>query len=91
MAPEQGAYYFPETGHNLGGTFADFWEANGGLAVFGYPLSEVFEERLEDGQVHAVQYFERARFEVHCDEGRRVCTTLLGHLGRRVLAESRER
>ena len=47
-----------ETGHNLSHGFRDFWRANGGLAVFGYPLSEEF---AENGVI--VQYFERARLE----------------------------
>ncbi|MCX2727177.1 terpene cyclase/mutase family protein [Thermomicrobium sp. 4228-Ro] len=52
--------YFPETQHNLCAGFRAYWERFGGLAVFGYPLSEEF---VEDGM--AVQYFERARFEWH--------------------------
>src|SRR5207248_7709915 len=55
--------YFQETGHNLGGGFLQYWQANGGLAQFGYPISEEFTETLEDGQPYIVQYFERARFE----------------------------
>jgi hypothetical protein len=56
--PQNGARYFPETGHSLGGEFRAYWERRGGLAIFGYPISE---ELNEDGLV--VQYFERARFE----------------------------
>ncbi|HEU5422558.1 MAG TPA: hypothetical protein VFU72_03375, partial [Nitrolancea sp.] len=51
--------YFATTGHTLQGAFKTFWEQNGGLSVFGYPISEV---RDEDGT--KVQYFERARFEL---------------------------
>jgi hypothetical protein len=54
-----GALYFPPTRHNLYGDFRAYWEANGGLDPFGYPLTEEFEERLEDGQVYRMQYFER--------------------------------
>lgn len=57
--------YFPETGHSIRGSFKQFWEANGGLAIFGYPISEEISEPLSDGQVHRIQYFERARFELH--------------------------
>lgn len=39
--------------------FYRYWVANGGIAVFGYPISE---ELTEDGQT--VQYFERARLEL---------------------------
>ena len=55
--PRDGAAFFPETGHSLRGEFQHFWERRGGLAVFGFPVSEPFDE---NGQL--VQYFERARF-----------------------------
>jgi len=54
--------YFPETGHTLSNGFLNYWKTNGGLGVFGYPISE---EMGEDGTT--VQYFERARFEYHGD------------------------
>ena len=79
------ATYFPETGHNLDGRFRDFWNENGGLAVFGYPLSEEIRERLEDGREYRVQYFERARFELH-PEARAPYDVQLGQFGRRILA-----
>ena len=56
--------YFPETGHTLGGSFADYWRANGDLTVFGYPLSQEFTETLPGGTLLTVQYFERARLEL---------------------------
>ncbi len=52
--------YFTETKHNLSSGFKYYWEHNGGLSVFGFPISEEF---TEDG--YTVQYFERARFEYH--------------------------
>lgn len=52
--------YFEITGHNLSQGFREYWQNNGGLANFGYPLSEEF---FEDGKI--VQYFERARFEYY--------------------------
>jgi len=60
------SHFFTETGHNLGNAFLSFWLRNGGLAVFGYPLSEEMVETNEaDGQQYTVQYFERNRFEWH--------------------------
>ncbi|MGN6697229.1 MAG: hypothetical protein ACTHMR_03645 [Thermomicrobiales bacterium] len=60
------SYYFAETGHTLGGAFAQYREQNGGLPVYGYPLSEEFTEvSPSDGKPYTVQYFERARFEFH--------------------------
>lgn len=52
--------YFPQTGHYVIGGFLDFFNRHGGLAVFGYPLTDEFSE---GGMT--VQYFERARFEWH--------------------------
>ena len=42
-----------------------YWNAHGGLAQFGYPISELITETLDNGQPYQVQYFERARFELH--------------------------
>ncbi len=55
-------WYFKETGHNLGGSFLQYWLAQGGLDRFGYPISE--EGQARGG---SVQYFERARLENHPD------------------------
>ncbi|MBN9388223.1 MAG: cellulase family glycosylhydrolase [Chloroflexi bacterium] len=57
--------FFPETGHNLEGLFLEAWQQEGGLAVIGYPRSSVFETTGDDGQPLTVQYFERARMELH--------------------------
>lgn len=51
---------FPETGHTLREGFLDYWQRNGGVEVFGYPLSEEFSATSADGQMRIVQYFERA-------------------------------
>ncbi len=50
--------FFTQTSHNLGHGFRDFWQANGGVGQFGYPITEEF---IENGV--SVQYFERARLE----------------------------
>ncbi len=79
--------FFPETGHTLGGAFREYWLANGGLAQFGYPISEEFAERSPtDGKVYTVQYFERNRFELH-PENQPPYNVLLGHLGRQIAQE----
>jgi hypothetical protein len=83
-----GAAYFQETGHNVTRPeFVAYWQANGGLAQFGYPLTEEFTETLENGQQYSVQYFERARFEWHPENGEPY-RVLLGQFGRRVLSET---
>jgi peptide/nickel transport system substrate-binding protein len=57
--------YFPETKHTISGKILEYWNRYGGLQQFGYPLSEAFNEVSTDGKTYQVQYFERARFEVH--------------------------
>lgn len=74
------AAFFPETSHTLRGTFLAYWKANGGLPVFGFPLSEEFLERGADGREYTVQYFERNRFELH-PENAPPYNVQLGRLG----------
>ena len=70
------AITFPQTGHSLGGTFLNYWQTHGGLAQFGYPISsEITEAGL------TVQYFERARFELHPENAGTPYEVLLGLLG----------
>lgn len=78
-----GATFFSATGHNVDGGFLTYWQINGGLAQFGYPLTEVFSETLEDGKSYQVQYFERARFEYH-PENAAPYDILLGQFGRQL-------
>ena len=60
------SFFFNETGHNLSNAFLTYWQRNGGLAVFGYPISEEIVERNQaDRREYTVQYFERNRFEWH--------------------------
>lgn len=60
------SHFFTETGHNLANGFFDYWLRNGGLAVFGYPISEeLVETNAADSKQYTVQYFERNRFEFH--------------------------
>ncbi len=76
--------FFKETGHNVIIEFAQYWQAHGGLFVNGYPTSELFTERASDGKTYRVQYFERARFELH-PENATPYNILLGQLGRQAL------
>jgi hypothetical protein len=74
---------FPETGHAIGGAFRRYWEAQGGLAQFGYPLTDEFAEvSTLDGQQRAVQYFERAVFEYHAESAGTAYEVTLAQLGR---------
>ena len=82
VGPIEGARYFPETGHNVSGPFLAFWEGRGGLAVFGYPITEELKETdPQSGNEYLVQYFERARFEYHPEFAGTPNEVLLGHLG----------
>lgn len=75
--------YFAETGHSLNNAFLAFWRDNGGLAIFGYPISEEFVEvSPTDGKPYTVQYFERNRFEYHPELKDTGYGVLLGLLGR---------
>ena len=38
-ASAQNDQCFPQTNQCINGRFRQFWEQNGGLAVFGYPIS----------------------------------------------------
>jgi hypothetical protein len=86
---ETGATYFDQTGHNLGPAFGAHWTENGGLAQFGYPLTELFTQTLEDGKDNQVQYFERARFELHPEASAQRYQVQLGQFGRQILNQSR--
>jgi hypothetical protein len=78
--------YFPDSGHTLGGAFRGFWEGRGGLPAFGYPISEELGEvNPQDGQFYVVQYFERARFELHPQNTGTPFEVQLGQLGRQFL------
>jgi Tol biopolymer transport system component len=52
------ARFYPQTGHWIAGDFLSFFDAHGGLDLFGYPRTEPM---YGDGRL--VQYFQRARFE----------------------------
>ncbi len=56
--------HFPETGYNVCGAFRAYWERNGGLERFGYPITAEQSELIGD-QPYIVQYFERRRMELH--------------------------
>ena len=71
--------YFAETGHNVKGDFLKFYNSNpNALLLFGYPVTEEFPAK--DG--FTVQYFQRARFELHPElsEGQRILLTPIGSL-----------
>ena len=76
---------FTETGFCISGRIREFWEQNGGLSVFGYPIAPQQEEQIE-GKPFLVQWFERNRLELH-PENMRPYDVLLGRLGADRLAQ----
>jgi hypothetical protein len=72
---------FSDTGHCISGQFQRFWENNGGLAVFGFPITNPMEEiNSETGKMYMTQWFERNRMELH-PENSEPNNVLLGRLG----------
>jgi hypothetical protein len=69
--------WFPDSGHTLRGPFRAFWQANGGLHQFGFPISEELVQQFE-GHPYTVQYFERSRFERPAGQAGPVTLGLLG-------------
>jgi len=83
-----GGTYFAPTAHNLHGVFKAYWEAHGGMSIYGYPISEEFmEDSPTDGKPYPVQYFERNRFEYHPENKGTQFEVLLGLLGNSLLRE----
>jgi len=78
----------PETKHTVGDSseggksiFAA-WTKFGGVAQFGFPLSQPFQEvSKDDGKSYLVQYFERQRLEFHPKNKGTPFEVLLGRLG----------
>lgn len=54
LSPSQ--LYFPETGHSVNYMFRRYFVANGGVEIFGYPISEMLVENQR-----IVQYFQRLK------------------------------
>ncbi len=78
--------YFKETGHSVKEAFLRYWQQQGGLAAFGYPISEELPEISgADGKVYTVQYFERARFEWHPSAAGTPDEVQLGLIGKQAL------
>ncbi len=83
VASTENARKFNETGKTVGGKFRAYWEANGGLAQQGLPISNEFTEKNDlNGKTYKVQYFERAVFELHPENAGTKFEVLLSQLGK---------
>jgi hypothetical protein len=76
-ATDPNCIYFAETGHKVCNSFLKYFNANGGVDAFGYPITEYVQE---NGMI--VQYFQRALMEWHPEKpaGQRVLTARLGQI-----------
>ncbi|MCS6840067.1 MAG: class F sortase [Roseiflexus sp.] len=83
---QRGERCFTETGYCISGRIREFWEQNGGLRVFGYPITPLQTETIE-GRPLQVQWFERARLELH-PANPRPFDVQLGRLGAELLARN---
>lgn len=84
--PPRNPLIFSATGRSLGGAFRDFWERHGGVARFGYPLTEeLIVPEPGNGLPRTVQYFERARFEHYPEFGGTPYEVQLTRLGEAAL------
>ena len=73
---------FVETGWSLCSPFRAWWQRNGGLAVYGFPIKEAaYETSQTDGQRYLTQWFERERLEYHPENVGTPYEVLLGLLG----------
>jgi hypothetical protein len=95
--PREGCAYFEETGWNVCGRILNVYRSQGletdgspgfsiddNKALFGLPLTPMVNMDIE-GQTYAVQWFERARFELH-PENDPPYDVLLGLLGNEMVA-----
>jgi len=74
--------YFAATGHTLRGALLDFWQTNGGLYRFGYPLTEeIIEPQPGSGRPRIVQYFDRTRLEHYPEYSGTPYEVQMGNLG----------
>ncbi|HEX5689591.1 MAG TPA: class F sortase, partial [Roseiflexaceae bacterium] len=80
---------FRETGYCTSGRIREFWDQNGGLMAFGYPITPQQQELVE-GRPTLVQWFERNRLELH-PENAPPYDVLIGRIGAdRLQAQGRD-
>ncbi|WJW70110.1 hypothetical protein OZ401_004613 (plasmid) [Candidatus Chlorohelix allophototropha] len=84
LAAEE-SQYFPQTGHTVSGKFLDYWNSNGGLATYGYPITDAqMETDPETGKTFLTQWFERHRLELHPENAGTKFEVLTGLLGKEI-------
>ncbi len=77
-----------KTPHCFADPFSDYWETNGGLPVFGYPITTAANEvNADTGQTYNTQWVERTRMEDHPENAGTPYRVLLGLLGKERLRQ----
>ncbi|WP_110514030.1 hypothetical protein [Herpetosiphon llansteffanensis] len=72
----------------LNDKFLTYWNGNGGLPVFGYPITAAANEvNADTQQSYLTQWLERNRFELHPENAGTPYEVLLGLLGKERLAQ----
>lgn len=88
-AADENSQFFSETNHTISGKFLEYWRGNGGLAAYGYPITDAKNEvDPETGKTFLTQWFERNRFELHPENAGTKYEVLLGLLGKDLRREA---
>ncbi|HYF62113.1 MAG TPA: GerMN domain-containing protein [Herpetosiphonaceae bacterium] len=93
LAPVRDAFahelcFAGKTAYCLKDPFSDYWENNGALPVFGYPITAAaLEENADTGQPYNTQWVERTRLEDHPENAGTPYRVLLGLLGKERLLQ----
>lgn len=85
--PREDARFFAETQRNVSASVAEFWQVNGGMPIFGLPLSAEQQTLDESGQPVLRQRFERAVLQRPADAASAQQVTVVP-LGRVVWAQT---
>ena len=84
QCPAATAASSPRPAIHVCGRILEYWNENGGLPVFGFPIADQTSQQIE-GKPLQLQWFERNRLELH-PENARPYDVLLGRLGADSLA-----
>ncbi len=88
-ATEDTSQFFSQANHTVSGKFLAYWRTNGGLATYGFPITDARDEvDPETGKTFLTQWFERNRFELHLENAGTKYEVLLGLLGKDLRREA---
>jgi hypothetical protein len=78
---------FSETNFCIAGRIREFWDENGGLPVFGFPVGQQ-QATVIEGNTYQAQWFQRNRLELHPEKARPY-DVLIGRVGADLLKQQR--